>query len=247
MPPKGFKGSKGTQEPTEAIKEEWARSTWNPEHVTYVMLCLLTEVFSELTLPSKIIAGSADRIQLIGNQLDRDNKIFSASVHKELLCFFSPYYTAALKGGFAEGQKSSLTLDLSNQLMADVVSWLYSGNTISTTGFEFLDLYVFADDRKILPQNSGLFRYLVDYWFGVWGRHPGRTLMAASDNDDQIPKTFFRQALVRFCRLHEDMPNTPPADYEGCSKTACNFHEHPSKQEWVESKCLVQINSLFLC
>ncbi|KAH0164502.1 hypothetical protein KCU67_g5116, partial [Aureobasidium melanogenum] len=237
-------------EETKAVKDkmEWERSTWNSEHVT------------------KIIASSAEMIKITGNKPDKDGKIFSASVHKELLCFFSPYYTAALKGGFAEAQKKTLTLDLPNNQMANLVSWLYSGNTIDYTEYELLDLYVFADEKmmlafrrsimtrliqfhdpswehldvnlampyvKRLPENSGLFRYLVDYWVGVWCRVHCRTKMTKWDADGRIPRNFFYQALEKFASLVEDKQlGDKSGDHRSCLARACNYHEHSNQTEW---------------
>ncbi|KAH0164302.1 hypothetical protein KCU67_g5214, partial [Aureobasidium melanogenum] len=241
---------KGSKESKAAKQQEWERSTWNAEIVI------------------KIIASSSDMITIVGQQSEKDGKIFSASVHKELLCFFSPYYTAALKGGFAEAQKNTLTLNLSSRQMANFVSWLYSGNTLDVHEFQLLDLYIFADEKmmlafcrsimstivrfhdfeheqfdqdkampflKVLPQNSGLFRYLSDYWVGVWGRNPDRSTLGYWDDDDRIPKAFFYNALELFSSQNEGYARAPPPDYTSCLKKACNYHEHVDKEEWLNT------------
>ncbi|KAG9665011.1 hypothetical protein KCU95_g7957, partial [Aureobasidium melanogenum] len=238
--PKGSKKSKAAQD------EEWERSTWNSEYVA-------------------VIASSPDMIKILGRIPDKDGKIFSASVHKALLCFFSPYYTAALYGSFAEAQKNTLTMHLPYDRMSDLVSWLYSGNTITAEPRELFELYAFADEKmmlafrrsimtrliqfndpgyehleddamsyvKRLPENSGLFRYLVDYWVGVWARVPSRTKMEAWDADGRIPRKFFYQALEKFANLSEDKrPGNESEDHRTCLARACNYHEHPNELEW---------------
>ncbi|KAI4740055.1 hypothetical protein E4T50_09518 [Aureobasidium sp. EXF-12298] len=242
--PIGSKKSKAAQD------EEWERSTWNSEYV------------------AKVIASSSDMIKILGRIPDKNGKIFSASVHKALLCFFSPYYTAALYGSFAEAQKNTLTMHLPYDRMSDLVSWLYSGNTITAEPRELFELYAFADEKmmlafrrsimtrliqfndpgyehleddamsyvKRLPENSGLFRYLVDYWVGVWARVPSRTEMEAWDADGRIPRKFFYQALEKFASLSEDRRSENESeDHRTCLARACNYHEHPNELEWSEN------------
>lgn len=49
---------------------------------------------------------------------------FKALVHKDLLCFYSPYYRATLKREFAEAKQVFLTLDLPATQARRFVSWL---------------------------------------------------------------------------------------------------------------------------
>jgi hypothetical protein len=210
-------------------------------------------------------------IQLSGSKPDESGKIFSASVHKELLCFFSPYYAAALKGGFAEATSNTLTLDLPNDRMADVVSWLYSGTIISEEEIDLMKLYVFADEKmmlafrrsimsklicitsiscpmdaedaipylKRLPENCGMFRYLVDFWAGVWCETESVYGMEDMDHDKRIPRTFFYLAMEKLSRI---------VSYEhtraNTLKAACNFHEHVNYHEWADSMSLPSSSSL---
>ncbi|CAD0100363.1 unnamed protein product [Aureobasidium mustum] len=176
-------------------KRKWESSTWNSEHVVYVISAAYLP--SSLTSSSKIIASSSDMIQIVGSKPDKDGKIFRAAVHKELLCYFSAYYTAALKGGFSESKKDTITMELPYDQMQDLISWLYTGKLLSHTTSPLLKFYIFADEKmmlalrrsimtqliycqdqdmdillladampclKVLPQNSGLFRYMVDFW-----------------------------------------------------------------------------------
>ncbi|KAI5204564.1 hypothetical protein E4T39_03515 [Aureobasidium subglaciale] len=80
-------------------------------------------------------------------------------IHKELLCFFSPYYRAALKGGFSESRKASLDVEVSSKTLKAFATWLYTGDVpdegTGTLGMYsdqlcLVDLYTFADKRDIL-------------------------------------------------------------------------------------------------
>ena len=94
-------------------------------------------------------------------KINSQNKSFSATVHRELLCYYSPYYTAALKGGFAEAQTNTITVDLSDEETADLVSWLYSGQIISSYYSQLFDIYVFADEKKMLALRRSLMSKIV--------------------------------------------------------------------------------------
>lgn len=206
-------------------------------------------------------------IKIVNNQHEKDDKIFSASIHKELLCFFSPYYTAALKGGFSEAKKDTIKMELPCHLMSEFISWLYSGNTITTDPNELLELYAFADEKMMLafrrsimtrlidfnelgdleedaltyvkriPENSGLFRYLVDYWAYVWAQDTSETELAAWDADGRVPKKFFYLALERLAGLRGSKnPGDDLGNPRAYLKIACNYHEHVDEKEWYQSK-----------
>lgn len=100
-------------------------------------------------------------IEIVNSKPDKDGKTFSAVVHKELLCFFSPYYTAALKGGFSEAKKDTITIDLEFDLMRDLVSWLYTGNFTRYESSHFLDLYLFADEKMMLALRRSIMTVFV--------------------------------------------------------------------------------------
>lgn len=208
-------------------------------------------------------------IEIANARPGEDGKVYSAVVHRELLCYFSAYYTAALKGGFAEAQKTTVTKYLPYDRMADLVAWLYSGNPVTLEPKELFELYAFADEKmmlafrrsimtrliqyhdpgyehlddesampyvKRLPESSGLFRYLVDYWVGVWARIDCRTEMAEWDADGRIPRKFFYEALEKFGSLSEDNHSEAKSgDHRTCLARACNYHEHVNKTEWRES------------
>ncbi|KAL2026835.1 hypothetical protein VTO58DRAFT_102815 [Aureobasidium pullulans] len=86
-----------------------------------------------ITHTSYIISTSTDMIELRATNVDSHSEFgvdgpntapFKALVHKDLLCFYSPYYRAALKGEFAEAKQDFLTLDLPATQARRFVSWL---------------------------------------------------------------------------------------------------------------------------
>lgn len=210
----------------------------------------------------------------VRNTRPGDNgKIFSAVVHKELLCHFSAYYTAALKGGFSEAKKDTITMELPHDQIQDLISWLYSGRILSCTTSRLLDNYIFADEKmmlalrrsimtqlihcqdqgldalhlseampcvKVLPQSSGLFRYLVDFWVH-YGSQDYVSEIEEWDDDKRIPRNFFYQALNKFASENNSGYLVKSSPSRECLKVACNYHEHTNCREWDHSKWLNQL------
>jgi hypothetical protein len=266
-----------SKESKAAKKKEWKRNTWSVIQVTCVLSYALNmETLSNLNNRSKIITTSVEMINIVNTSPDRDGKMFHAYVHKELLCFYSQYYTAALMGGFAEAKNDTVTLNLSYPQMRDLVSWLYTGTITACDEIYLMKLYVFADEKmmlalrrsimskivrsldldcpmqaqealpylKSLPQNSGLFLYLLDHWAGVWSQTDSRFEMAACDSDKRIPRFFFYELLGKLgCMVQDGGPSIASLE------TACNFHEHLNHEEWNESMLPLRMHlpDLFLC
>ncbi|KAH0362977.1 hypothetical protein KCU65_g7751, partial [Aureobasidium melanogenum] len=230
--------------------EEWERSTWNATNVT------------------EIITSSADMIKIVNTEPERNGKILQASVHKELLCYFSPYYTAVLKGGFSEAKKDTIEMNLPHYHMQDLVSWLYSGNIITCDSSSLFDLYLFADEKmmlafrrsimnriihfqdsiygfldaketipylKSLPPSSGLFRYIVDHWVYLESRGEDGHDLEDFDDDKQIPREFFYQALRTYAALDRSGTSAKSDASIDCLELACNYHEHANHEEWQNS------------
>ncbi|KAH0394278.1 hypothetical protein KCU89_g11532, partial [Aureobasidium melanogenum] len=75
----------------------------------------------EVKKVSQILSNTTDIIQVTASpEGDTDDdaaaakssKPFQALIHKNLLCFFSTYYRAALQGGFLEAGNKSVVLEL---------------------------------------------------------------------------------------------------------------------------------------
>lgn len=80
---------------------------------------------------------------------ESDDKVF-ITVHKELLCGFSPYYRAAIDGSFEEANKSSFTAKTTPEALCMFGRYLYTRDLVHhddvTLNLNTLvDLYIFAD------------------------------------------------------------------------------------------------------
>lgn len=100
---------------------------------------------SRLTGRSAAIMKSSKIITLVSNKDDEDD----VTVHKELLCFFSPYYAAALNGKFLEAQKGQFEVDLNGEDLRMFIAWIYTGE-LTTGSLQNANLFIFADQVDIL-------------------------------------------------------------------------------------------------
>jgi hypothetical protein len=102
---------------------------------------------SKLTIISDAISRSSEVVKLASNDGNLE-----VPVHKELLCFFSSYYAAALKGGFSEAQKERFEVALSGNRLMCFITWLYTGGIVinKNSPCRILALYIFADQMDII-------------------------------------------------------------------------------------------------
>lgn len=176
----------------------------------------------------------------IKSQKDDSGSVFSVAVHKELLCLCSPYYTAAIKGGFSESRQESFTVELDHRQTQMFVEWLYTGRCDSDpwqqiNNHEVHALYVFADQTDIIAFRRSIMTCLVR-----GGRAPPTPsdmakLVSQLPNDSglrlsrgYVRKDFpeeFWDVLV----YGQHGPYLP-------SCIACDYHEHTDEQEWKMSK-----------
>jgi hypothetical protein len=113
-----------------------------------------------------------------------------------------------------------------------IMSWLMTINTISC----HMDAQDAIPYLKRLPENCGMFRYLIDFWADVWCETDSVYEMESMDNDGRIPRTFFYRAMEKLSRSVSSRRIS--------LKTACNFHEHLNYHEWGESMLPLSSNSL---
>lgn len=79
------------------------------------------------------------------------------AVHKNFICFYSPYFKAAFNGSFEEGESQTLNLeDASPSAFAIFVNWLYTQrieepNSDKLTMSNLLELWLLAD-RILIPR-----------------------------------------------------------------------------------------------
>ncbi|THZ54083.1 hypothetical protein D6C86_09592 [Aureobasidium pullulans] len=113
-----------------------------------------------------IVGRSSEMIQIQSQGNDGD-KLYRATVHKELLCFYSTYYTAAIKGQFSESQKHSFIVELNYEQTRLFVTWLYSGRLEyhpddALDSEDVFALYIFADQTDIIALRRTVMSFLVD-------------------------------------------------------------------------------------
>ncbi|THV80487.1 hypothetical protein D6D26_10414 [Aureobasidium pullulans] len=92
---------------------------------------------------------------------------FRVDVHKDLLCWFSSYYDAALYGQFAEANTTSFTLDLDGEAARLFVVWLYSGRIITLEEDTTFPLYIFADKHDLLALRRSILTHLARHGKGL--------------------------------------------------------------------------------
>lgn len=142
-----------------------------------------------------------------------------------------------------------------------LVGWLYTGNMIDEDLNELLELYVFADQKKMLAlrrfimskiieeyyldcresmpylerlsHNCGLFRYLVDLWAARWSQNTGL-------NDPyQIEELVEHEKVPRMFFYQALRKLAMMVDDKECIKAALNvsgnYHEHLNTLEWANS------------
>lgn len=182
------------------------------------------------------------------------------SVNKDLLCHFSPYYTAALTGPFAESTQQIFHVPLSGKQLSILITWLHTG-LLSLQTWEREDrikLYIFADFVDILalrrqimtekgrmeryrevnlvfshlPTTSPLRRRVVEYYANHWIPEDDR-YDAISALDITIHREFFREVVES-----ENRDKAIGSSGCCCCSNVCYFHEHESEEEWFASTYL---------
>ncbi|THX28222.1 hypothetical protein D6D02_07284, partial [Aureobasidium pullulans] len=148
---------------------------------------------------SGILRSSTETIELQSDP-SKNKEVFRSTVNKELLCFFSPYYVAAIKGHFSEAKQKLFTLDLNHAQTRAFTHWLCTGRlTHTNTSAWAVDkkclfgLYIFADMTDNLDLRRAVMSHLTSELTGTTDRpHPseyGKLL-------PQLPKD---SPLIPFC------------------------------------------------
>ncbi|THW20422.1 hypothetical protein D6D23_06843 [Aureobasidium pullulans] len=189
----------------------------------------------------------------------------TVSVHKELLCFFSPYYKAALKGNFTEATTDSLQVDLTDKGLKMFVRWIYTGEVASPRCFpRYFSLYIFADlvdivalQRMIMTRIQGYSEDLPEYstvklaLMNLPESSPLRAWILdvyishwepAYDDCDPYPTDTASDpdnTLAAFMyQVARGLAVRESVNTAGClcCYSDCKYHEHESKEEW-EATC----------
>ena len=192
---------------------------------------------------------------------------FSAGVHKELLCFYSPYYAAAMKGRFAESRQDSFTLELNHRQTQLFVEWLYTGRMeVEFWRGEHNDdlhtLYVFADQTDIIALRRSIMTCLaIAGRVPPTGRDVARLVSQVPDSSgirlflleeaqaewgmSEKTNILTEQYWKRCGYVREDFPEDFYAQLLSGHRdpftpglNACDYHEHDDEQEWKMSKLI---------
>ncbi|CAD0100362.1 unnamed protein product [Aureobasidium mustum] len=96
--------------------------------------------------------------EAVGNIITTNSKMlkctangdFNALIPEDLLCYFSRYYTALLRGNFSEAGQDNVTIELDASQAKAFVTWLYTGSLAKDLEYPLLvKLYIFADKTDI--------------------------------------------------------------------------------------------------
>jgi len=197
---------------------------------------------------------------------------FSAGVHKELLCFYSPYYAAAMKGQFAESRQDSFTLELNHRQTQLFVEWLYTGRVeVEYWRGEHNDdlhtLYVFADQTDIIALRRSIMSCLATSGrVPPTGRDVARLVSQVPDSsglrlflleeakvewgnrEERRSEQYWRTCGFSREDFPEDFYTELLKSYRDIfipSLNACDYHEHDDEQEWKMSKNIKRTYDLF--
>lgn len=94
-------------------------------------------------------------------------KLTKFTIHKDYICFYSPFFASAFNGPYKEGQTRTMTLyEIEPEAFGMFVSWLYQRKLPTHTGeFEHVDLVHLANlwilgDRFLIPslQKNAMYR-----------------------------------------------------------------------------------------
>ncbi|KAH0274012.1 hypothetical protein KCU91_g5580, partial [Aureobasidium melanogenum] len=117
---------------------------------------------------------------------------FSALVPEDLLCYFSRYYAALLRGGDAESGQDNITLELNSTQAQWFVTWLYTGRFPEDFDYPTLfQLYVFAEETEITALRRGIMTYIHEQSH----RRANPSTEDAAEAFDRLPKS---SGLVRW-------------------------------------------------
>ncbi|KAG9952912.1 hypothetical protein KCU85_g1700, partial [Aureobasidium melanogenum] len=180
-----------------------------------------------------IIATTDDFVELISKDDDQSGDgSHVAEVHRDLLCFFAPYYRAIFKGNFKEVMHNTVILEMDQACCSMFVEWLYTGFIPQHDPWSLCQLYIFADQTMNLTLRRTIMTQLFDSKFDPSINDPN-TAALLKYNDalyDGIPVDFARELKTRLAP-HREVPQDCP-----CCHSPCNYHEHDNTEEW-ESSC----------
>ncbi|KAH0156313.1 hypothetical protein KCU67_g8364, partial [Aureobasidium melanogenum] len=127
------------------LSDKWPSHVWSKKAVSKCM-------------------NSKEIITLVSSQ--DESEVY---VNKDLLCFFSSYYAAALNGKFLEANKDHFEVDLSGENLVAFRDWMYMGTFDHLIGYLsepleclYVKLYIFADQMDIIALRRSAISHLPD-------------------------------------------------------------------------------------
>ena len=93
---------------------------------------------ANVTKPLLLEAGSNNDPNTVDGRLTplavTDAKSPKFLVHKNIICHYSPYFSAAFNGNFVEGRTKTINLDVDEKAFGILVNWLYTQDIFSENG-----------------------------------------------------------------------------------------------------------------
>jgi hypothetical protein len=179
------------------------------------------------------------------------------SINKELLCYFSPYYHAALHGRFAEARQKTFQVDLTGKQLQVFINWVHTGRLElhSWDREDRVKLYIFADFVDILalrrqimtePDRMEKYREVGVVMAFLPSMSPFRTRIAdhyanhwepEDDKHDSISVLDITSHREFFNDIVESDARAKTRKHAGCPccGNPCRYHEHVSEEEWRAS------------
>lgn len=179
------------------------------------------------------------------------------SINKELLCYYSPYYHAALHGRFAEARQKIFQVDLTGKQLHVFVNWIHNGRLElhSWDREDRIKLYIFADfvdvlalRRQIMTEPDRMERYrevgmvisslpstspfrmrIADHYIHHWEPEDDKHDSISALNIT-LHREFFDDIKKSDARADSNKLAECP-----CCGNPCRYHEHVSEEEWKAS------------
>jgi hypothetical protein len=212
---------------------------------------------------TNILLISSSRIKIASPATVHLRSTYGAlqSVNKELLCYFSPYYHAALHGRFAEAHQKIFDVDLTGKQLHVFVSWVQTGRLElhSWDREDRVKLYIFADfadilalRRQIMTEPDRMEKYrevgvvisslpsaspfrvrIADHYASHWEPEDDKhDSISALDIDSH--RDFYNDVVESDTRM---AARTDAEKRYGCPccGNPCRYHEHLNEEEWRAS------------
>ncbi|KAH0362978.1 hypothetical protein KCU65_g7752, partial [Aureobasidium melanogenum] len=147
---------------------------------------------------------------------------FNVLIPEDLLCYFSRYYAALLRGNFSEAGQDNVTLELDATQAKWFVTWLYSGRFPDDLDYHTLfQLYIFADKTDIPAMRKDIMTH-------IHKRSHRRSKVSSEDAVkvfDVLPKS---SGLVRWIldRVSHHEGFSTSADHPELNKYLCSALEN---------------------